>query len=100
MPAAGGSVAAGSTGGGTVPAPNPSTRTPDMMPYLGHKSAPRKFKGKYEKVKKFIKLYNRFANSYNCTDGDKCELIVDYCSKRVVKLIEGLKSYQDKDWDL
>jgi hypothetical protein len=73
-------------------------RTPDMMPLPPHKSAPFKFRGNHDKVKNFLKQYIRLANAYNCSDADKCEQIIYFCSRKVVKLIEALKSYQDKKW--
>jgi hypothetical protein len=39
------------------------------------------------------------CKAYNVPkDQDKCEHILDYCSSKVVKLIEALPSYKDKDW--
>jgi hypothetical protein len=39
------------------------------------------------------------CKAYNVPeDPDKCEHILDYCSSKVVKLIEVLPSYKDKDW--
>jgi hypothetical protein len=38
-------------------------------------------------------------DTYNVPkDQDKCEHILDYCSSKVVKLIEALPSYKDKEW--
>jgi hypothetical protein len=73
--------------------------TPDMMPSYGSKGAPSKFKGSYEEVKKFLKKFNQMCKAYNVPkDQDKCEHILDYCSSKVVKLIEALPSYKEKDW--
>src|SRR5271170_2265882 len=76
-----------------------STRTPDMMPLLGQKGAPTKFRGHYEEVKQFIRHFNQLCKAYGVSDDkDKCERVVDYCSSKVVKLIEALPSYQTNDW--
>jgi hypothetical protein len=73
--------------------------TPDMMPPCGSKAAPAKFKGSYEDVKKFLKKFNQMCKACNVPkDQDKCKYILDYCSSKVVKLIEALPSYKDKDW--
>ena len=71
----------------------------DMMPLMGQKGAPAKFKGHYEEVKRFIKHFNRLCKAYGVTDDkEKCSRVVDYCSTRVVKLIEALTSYQTGNW--
>ncbi|KAK0241283.1 hypothetical protein EDD85DRAFT_948368 [Armillaria nabsnona] len=49
-------------------------RTPDMMPLLGAKSAPAKFTGKYDSVKKFMRQYKQI-------------------------FIEALDSFVDEDWN-
>jgi hypothetical protein len=73
--------------------------TPHMMPSCGSKVAPAKFKGSHEDVKKFLKKFNQMCKAYNVSkDQDKCEHILDYCSSKVVKLIEALPSYKDKYW--
>jgi len=74
------------------------TKTPAMMPAVGEKGAPSKFRGNYEEVKRFLQCYKNLTSIYNCTSADKCERIVDYCSRRVRTLVESLKSYIQKDW--
>ncbi|KAF9030233.1 hypothetical protein BDZ89DRAFT_949931 [Hymenopellis radicata] len=69
-----------------------------MLPPLGSKSAPTKFAGNYEDVKTFLRRYDRLCNAYNVRDAEKCERIIDYCSRSVVRLIESLQSYRDNDW--
>jgi hypothetical protein len=73
--------------------------TPDIMPSYSSKGAPDKFKGCHEEVKKFLKKFNQICKTYNVPkDQDKCEHILDYCSSKVVKFIEALPSYKEKDW--
>src|ERR1700730_4847560 len=72
----------------------------DMMPLMGQKGAPAKFRGHYEEVKRFIRHYNHLCKAYGVTEAqDKCDRVIDYCSSKVVKLIEALTSYQSGDWD-
>ena len=77
---------------------NFGSRTPDMLPLLGSKTAPRKFKGNFKKVKDFLDKYERMCNVYHVTDPDKCTRLKDYCSYKVVQLIESVASYQTQDW--
>ncbi|KAF9015869.1 hypothetical protein BDZ89DRAFT_903418, partial [Hymenopellis radicata] len=67
------------------------------LPSLGSKSAPTKFARNYEDVKIFLRRYDRLCKAYNVRDAEKCERIIDYCSRSVVRLIESLQSYRD-DW--
>ena len=47
----------------------------------------------------FLKRYNNLCIAYNVdSDAEKCERILDYCSRKVVHLIEALKSFTDKNW--
>ncbi len=69
-----------------------------MMPLLGARSAPAKFKGKYDSVKKFIRQYKQMCAVYNVPDAEKCQRLVDYCSSRVTRFIEALDSFVDEDW--
>ncbi|KAK0429605.1 hypothetical protein EV421DRAFT_1745325 [Armillaria borealis] len=59
-----------------------TTQTPDMMPLLGAKTAPAKFREKYNTIKR-----------------DKCHQIIDYCSLKVTWFIEALDSFVNEDWD-
>ncbi|PBK58188.1 hypothetical protein ARMSODRAFT_839926, partial [Armillaria solidipes] len=68
------------------------------MPLLGARSAPAKFAGKYDTVKKFIRQYKQMCAVYNVPDGEKCQRIIDYCSTRVTRFIEALDSFVDEDW--
>jgi hypothetical protein len=78
----------------------PATNKGDMMPLLGQKGAPAKFRGHYAEVKRFTKHFNQLCTAYAVTDAaEKCSRVTDYCSSKVVKLIEALTSYQSKDWD-
>ncbi|KAK7467595.1 hypothetical protein VKT23_004648 [Stygiomarasmius scandens] len=76
-----------------------SNRTPDMMPLMGQKGAPPKFKGSYGEVHKFLRKYEQICTSYNLSEVQKCEYIVDYTSHKVSLIIEGFKGYGEKKWD-
>ncbi|KAF7431059.1 hypothetical protein PC9H_006777 [Pleurotus ostreatus] len=74
--------------------------TPDMMPMLGERGAPPLFKGSHEKVKSFLKKFNTLCARYSVTDSaDKCERVLEYCSDKVVQLIEALPGYRSSEWD-
>jgi hypothetical protein len=76
-----------------------NTQTPAMMPSPWAKEAPPKFTGKYEDVKHLIKRYKSLCAIYNVDeDAERCECILDYCSYKVIHLIEALKSYTEKSW--
>ena len=68
------------------------------MPLLGSKSAPKKFSGKADKLKAFLKQFERLADLHGLTPLLKCTTIGDYCSQRVKETIEGFSSYRRGDW--
>ena len=68
------------------------------MPACGEKGAPPKFKGSYEDVKRFLARYNDVTYTYGCTSAQKCDRVIDYCSHKVRRLVESLKSFTIKDW--
>lgn len=70
-----------------------------MMPSLGEKGAPTCFNGDYDTVKQFIRKYKCLCTAYNLDDSqDKCDRILEYCSRSVRLFIESLTSYQNHDW--
>ena len=70
------------------------------MPIPGSKAAPKKFKGDFSEVKKFIKHYEKLCDYNQVTsEKDKCETVTQYTSRHVSEFIEGLSSYEDSDWD-
>ncbi|PBK62590.1 hypothetical protein ARMSODRAFT_839200, partial [Armillaria solidipes] len=76
-----------------------TVRTLDMMPLLGGaRSAPAKFSGKYDTVKKFIRQYKQMCAVYNVPDKEKCRRIIDYCSTKVTRFVEALDSFVREDW--
>ncbi|PBK61980.1 hypothetical protein ARMSODRAFT_896196 [Armillaria solidipes] len=75
-----------------------TVRTLDMMPLLGARSAPAKFSGKYDTVKKFIRQYKQMCAVYNVPDKEKCRRIIDYCSTKVTWFVEALDSFVREDW--
>lgn len=69
------------------------------MPPVKSKYAPKKFKGSYKEVEKFLAHYERLCQKYNVvTDKDRCETITQYCSSQVTDVIEGLACYQAPNW--
>ncbi|KAJ7600103.1 hypothetical protein C8J56DRAFT_1037706 [Mycena floridula] len=75
-------------------------RTPEMMPLPPNKGAPKKFRGDYAYVRKFLKQYVQLCRAYNVTsEQEKCEKLLDYVGSRVGKFIESNSNYIHKDWD-
>ncbi|PBK93501.1 hypothetical protein ARMGADRAFT_1030124 [Armillaria gallica] len=68
------------------------------MPLLGARSAPAKFSGKYDTVKKFICQYKQIFAVYNIPDKEKCRQIIDYCSTKVTRFVEAIDSFVKEDW--
>ncbi|KAF9497051.1 hypothetical protein BDN71DRAFT_1388358 [Pleurotus eryngii] len=69
------------------------------MPTLDEKGAPARFHGDYDAVKQFIRKYKCLCTTYNLIDSqDKCDRILEYCSRSVRLFIESLTSYQNGDW--
>lgn len=72
---------------------------PNSLPIVGHKGAPKKFKGKYNEVNLFIQHYERLcAQKSIITDKEKVENITQYCSRHVKEFMEGLPSYRTPNW--
>jgi hypothetical protein len=70
------------------------------MPIPGSKVAPKKFKGDFTEVKKFIKHYEKLCDYHQVTNQkDRCETVIQYTSRHVTEFIEGLDSYESSDWD-
>ena len=70
------------------------------MPIPGSKAAPKKFKGDFSEVKKFIKHYEKLCDYNQVTSAqDKCETVTQYTSRHVTEFIEGLSSYENSNWD-
>ncbi|KAG1804190.1 uncharacterized protein BJ212DRAFT_1304399 [Suillus subaureus] len=70
------------------------------MPIPGSKAAPKKFKGDFTEVKKFIKHYKKLCDYNQVTSNkDRCETVTQYTSHHVTEFIEGLDSYENSDWD-
>ena len=70
------------------------------MPPRGDRRAPKKFTGKYDEVAQFISKYKRLLDQYQVTsDADRCEGVLEYCSKSVREFIETSPHYTSGDWD-
>ncbi len=93
-------TAMGPTNAATLGISNNQAQTPDMMPLLGARSAPAKFKGKHDSVKRFICQYKQMCAVYNVPGPERCKQIIDYCSTAVTHFIESLDSFVDRKWDL
>ena len=79
--------------------PGNSNHIPAMMPSPHSKEAPSRFTGRYDEVRTFLERYNALCETYRVTDEtQKCKRVRDYCSHKVILLIEGLQSYANKDW--
>ena len=79
---------------------NPQHNPLNDMPLRHEKRAPKKFTGKYDEVAQFIKQYKRLINQHQVTsDVDRCEGILEYCSKSVREFIEASLHYINSNWD-
>jgi hypothetical protein len=69
---------------------------PTMLPTRQSHDVPEKFKGHYSKVTPFLCQYERLLMQCQITTyKDKCKGITNYCSTKVVRLIESLDEYKD-----
>lgn len=68
------------------------------MPVEGTKLAPRIFKGDPADVEVFLRRFERLAMRHSLTEQERCETVVDYCSKVVRETIEGFAAYRQNDW--
>ncbi|KAI0672126.1 hypothetical protein C8Q78DRAFT_1077692 [Trametes maxima] len=75
-----------------------SSRSILDMPVEGSRLAPKVFKGDAADVEPLIRKFERLATLNGLTDRDKCDTILDYCSRKVRETIEGFESHQDGDW--
>ena len=69
------------------------------MPVEGSKLAPKTFKGDPAEVDAFLRKFERVAIQHSLTDLEKCEMITDYCTRRVRETIEGFKAHAEKNWE-
>ena len=80
---------------------NPANFTVLDMPPARSKYAPIKFRGKYDEVDDFLTHYEKLCVRYNVSnDGEKCETVTQYCSKKVAKVIKVLPDYITPNWAL
>ncbi|KAI0375520.1 hypothetical protein BV20DRAFT_1031983 [Pilatotrama ljubarskyi] len=68
------------------------------MPVEGTKLAPKTFRGEAAEVEQFLRRFERLALLHNLTPREKCETIVDYCSRRVRETIQGFAAYRHGNW--
>lgn len=76
-----------------------SATGPNSLPIVGSRGAPKKFKGKYDEVKPFMRHYERICAVKQVNlDTEKIENITQYCSREVREFMEGLASYRTGIW--
>lgn len=64
----------------------------------GGKLAPKTFRGDPAEVERFLRRFERLAIQHNLTLEQRCEMVTDYCSRRVRETIEGFQAHASKDW--
>ncbi|KAJ8462651.1 hypothetical protein ONZ51_g10764 [Trametes cubensis] len=69
------------------------------MPVEGTKLAPKTFRGDPAEVEQFLRRFERLAMLHNLSAREKCETIVDYCSKVVRETIQGFSAYRLHNWE-
>ncbi|KAJ2978244.1 hypothetical protein NUW54_g11315 [Trametes sanguinea] len=69
------------------------------MPVEGTKLAPRTFKGDPAQVEQFLRRFERLAMLHNLSSREKCETVVDYCSRVVRETIQGFSAYWQFRWE-
>ena len=73
--------------------------TVNDLPLPGTRGAPKKFKGKYSDVDRFLYQYERLCNRHNVVlDREKIENISQYCSRKVREVLEGLPALTSNRW--
>ena len=83
--------------------PVATTHVPPLhnMPIRGTKLAPKTFRGSYHKVTDFIRHYNRLLDQHQViTEADKCQGILEYCTRKVKDFIRSSNHYQNPNWTL
>ena len=69
------------------------------LPMEGTKLAPKTFRGDPAQVEQFLRRFERLAMLHNLSPREKCETIVDYCSKVVRETIQGFAAYRMHNWE-
>ena len=70
------------------------------MPSRNSKYAPKKFKGKYSDVLRFIQHYNQLLIQYMITnEEDKCNGVLEYVSRSVKDFIKSLPDFITPNWN-
>ncbi|KAH8106584.1 hypothetical protein DFH11DRAFT_1518078, partial [Phellopilus nigrolimitatus] len=70
------------------------------MPTPNSPHAPKKFKGHYSEIEKFLDHYERLClKNHVSQESDRCKTILQYCSRKVAEVIEGLEYYQTPNWN-
>ncbi|KAJ7214420.1 hypothetical protein GGX14DRAFT_610853 [Mycena pura] len=69
------------------------------MPALKSRGAPTKFKGSPHDIAKFLSHLEKLFVVNNVTsDADKVESMAEYCSRKVVHILEGMPNYTTPNW--
>ena len=70
------------------------------MPSRNSRHAPKKFKGKYSDVLRFIQHYNQLLIQFMITDEeDRCNGILEYVSRSVKDFIKSLPDFITPNWN-
>ncbi|GBE78077.1 hypothetical protein SCP_0109590 [Sparassis crispa] len=70
------------------------------LPVLGMKGSPKKFKGCYAEVARFLQHYEQLCTQLNIvTAEDQVENITQYCAQSVHQFMESLPAYVTPDWN-
>ena len=84
----------------------PTVHTPQAvftladLPISWTRNAPKKFKGHYSQVRPFLRHYERICDKCQIiSDRDKCDNVLQYCSRSVRECIKGLEEFGNGDWN-
>ncbi|GBE89494.1 hypothetical protein SCP_1601560 [Sparassis crispa] len=70
------------------------------LPVLGMKGSPKKFKGSYAEVARFLQHYEWLCAQLNIvTAEDQVENVMQYCARSVRQFMESLSAYVTPDWN-
>ncbi|KAJ7764034.1 hypothetical protein DFH07DRAFT_738525, partial [Mycena maculata] len=83
--------------------PTPQTRARSQidMPALRTRGAPKKFTGKPADIIRFVNHLEKLFTENNVHDHvERIECLAEYCSRKVVHILEGMKNYATPNWPL
>ena len=84
----------------TKPKSSSMVKTIADLPVPGSKNAPKKFTGKYSRVKRFTDHVKKLIEGVTGLDGtQKCRILLEYCSTKVADFLERLNSFKSHDFN-